>query len=239
MMVGREGSVGMPAGSARYLPIFTAQKNGMPLGGRDCGEPNSMPKCSSLLIFSIFIIEQNAPLGKTGNPRNGCSKCPPVDVAECSMGQPIPTSPTGYTGEPGLLVIERGEPFAYGVLDQGGGVVDVEFGHDPLPGGLDGLDADLQVQGNLFGGFSLGDELQDLSLSGGQDGRGIFLGFRQGAPDIVFRHDVSDLGAEVGSVIQGGLQGVNQVMGDVRFQYVARDAGFEHVDYELAFAVHG
>jgi hypothetical protein len=65
-------------------------------------------------------------------------------------------------------LLDGGEPLADGVLCQLGNIVEVELFHQLPPVGLNGLDADVEVGGNLLGGPALGNELQHLPLPGAQ-----------------------------------------------------------------------
>ena len=54
------------------------------------------------------------------------------------------------------------------VADEAGDVMHVELGHDAAAVALDGLDAQLQLLGDLGAGLALGDELKDLALAVGE-----------------------------------------------------------------------
>src|SRR5215469_18638891 len=79
----------------------------------------------------------------------------------------------GRFGSPGLekpespgagLPLGRNETDADRVADQAGDVVDVQFFHELSPVGLDGLHAHAEQSGDLLGGVSFGNQLEDFAL---------------------------------------------------------------------------
>ena len=90
--------------------------------------------------------------------------------------------------------------FSDGVFDEIGGFIQVQFLHDARAMIIHSRDADEEKSRNLFARFSLGNQLQDLPLAGGQW--------------VNFKNSFSIPSADLYQIIDDLLR---EVRGDVRF----------------------
>jgi len=75
------------------------------------------------------------------------------------------TLTTGNVWATRYKLLRTDDAAADGIEHQAGGLVDVEFLHQPGAMRLRGFDADAEQGSDILGGFSFGDELQDLAFS--------------------------------------------------------------------------
>src|ERR1043165_8209090 len=112
------------------------------------------------------------------------------------------------------------------IADETGGFMDAEFFHDARSIRFGGFDTELESAGDLFGGVSLGDELQHFALARRQR-----IGSQVSPRQIRADNDAVDAtGTEIDAAADHFANGVNQFIRRLRLDDVAADAGAERGD---------
>ena len=112
-----------------------------------------------------------------------------------AMRDEAASPPGGVEGSRGSG-LQGGQALSDSVLGQTGHVVDVELFHDGATVGLHGLDADVELGGDVLGARSLGDELEHLSFPAAQ-GIGVLLIGDLKTVDVVFQDVATDDQSEI------------------------------------------
>ena len=98
-------------------------------------------------------------------------------------------------------------------LGEAGNVVDAQLLHHSLAVAANGLQAEIEQNGDILAGLALGDKAKDLELAGRERfERAAIAGFEIAALDAD-QQAVGDLGAEVGPAAGDGAEGVQQLAG--------------------------
>src|SRR3990172_5978372 len=135
--------------------------------------------------------------------------------------------------------VEADEALAQGVADEVGAVLGVELGHDVGAVRLDGLDADVELLGDLLVGGALGDELEHLALAGGEEVVADAAGVALQLPEVVGEVAVADAGAEVGVAAMDGLDAEQELVYLRLLDDVAVGAGLQGAGDVLVLHVAG
>ena len=123
--------------------------------------------------------------------------------------------------------LQGGEAFPDGILGEFSDAPGNKLLHDLLAVGIHCLNTDVEELGNLAGAFTLGYELQNLPLPGGEQGKDRPVGARLNA-DVVLDQNIGDSRAQVGLVGHGHADGLGQFLECTVLEEVAASPGLEH-----------
>ena len=162
---------------------------------------------------------------------------------------PLPSPGVPGEGRTKLLLLQRRQPLADGVLGQLGHAVEVELFHDLAAVGFDGLDAHVQARRDLLGRLAFGHELQHLALAGGQgvEARrgpaprraGAAAAVAGQAADVVVHHDVRRrAGSGTPCRRRPSRIALTSSSNAPSFSRYAARPGLEHLGDERAVRVH-
>lgn len=120
---------------------------------------------------------------------------------------------------------------------ESGDAADTELSHDVLAVGADSLSADAERGSDLLGALPLGQELEHLSLPGGQQGSCRELGGALAA-QVVFDVQAGNVRGQVGLSLQHQLDRPDQLGEDAVLQEETSGADLEHFHHQDQIGMH-
>src|SRR6266511_5452528 len=114
--------------------------------------------------------------------------------------------------------------------------MDIEACHELRAEGLNGLDAEVEKEGNLCGGLAFGDQLQDFALARGEVRKRV--GLRGSTLEITLHNPFRDRWAEISFPAADRLDGDVEFSGGGVFEQVSGRPGSKCLHDVLIVGMH-